>query len=49
MTRAELWTKFADCGARSLPAAQLPPLFETLAAIETGDGHPLDASAIGAA
>jgi 2-methylcitrate dehydratase PrpD len=35
MTREELWTKFSDCGARALPRGQLPPLFETLAAIET--------------
>jgi len=38
MTRAELWTKFADCGARSLPSVRLPPLFERLAAIETISG-----------
>jgi 2-methylcitrate dehydratase PrpD len=30
MTHAELWTKFADCAARSLPRAGLPALFETL-------------------
>jgi 2-methylcitrate dehydratase PrpD len=35
MTRDELWTKFSDCGERALPRAQLPPLFEKLAAIET--------------
>ena len=35
MTRAELWTKFSDCGQRALPAGQVAPLFEKLMAIET--------------
>ena len=35
MTREELWTKFSDCAARALPRAQIAPLFEKLAAIET--------------
>lgn len=35
MTREELWTKFADCAGRALPRAQVAPLFETLAAVET--------------
>jgi 2-methylcitrate dehydratase PrpD len=35
MTRDELWTKFSDCGERSLPRTQLPPLFDKLASIET--------------
>jgi 2-methylcitrate dehydratase PrpD len=35
MTRDELWTKFADCAERTLPRAQVAPLFEKLAAIET--------------
>jgi 2-methylcitrate dehydratase PrpD len=35
MTRAELWTKFSDCGQLALPAAQVAPLFEKLMAIET--------------
>ncbi|MFL5256624.1 MAG: hypothetical protein ACJ8AI_27770, partial [Rhodopila sp.] len=30
MTRAELWTKFADCAGRSLPATRLPMVFEAL-------------------
>jgi 2-methylcitrate dehydratase PrpD len=30
MTRAELWTKFADCAERSLPRAGLPEVFDTL-------------------
>jgi 2-methylcitrate dehydratase PrpD len=30
MTHAELWTKFADCAERSLPAADLPAVFDTL-------------------
>ncbi len=34
MTREELWTKFSDCAGRALPAAQIAPLFEKLAAIE---------------
>jgi 2-methylcitrate dehydratase PrpD len=33
MTRAELWTKFADCAERSLPHAALPAVFDTLLAI----------------
>jgi 2-methylcitrate dehydratase PrpD len=33
MTHAELWTKFADCAARSLPRAGLPVLFDTLMGI----------------
>jgi len=35
MTREELWTKFSDCAERALPRAQVAPLFEKLAAIET--------------
>lgn len=35
MTREELWTKFSDCAGRALPVAQIAPLFEKLAAIET--------------
>jgi 2-methylcitrate dehydratase PrpD len=35
MTHDELWTKFSDCAGRALPAAQVAPLFEKLAAIET--------------
>ena len=35
MSDNELWTKFSDCAALSLPAAQIRPLFERLAAIET--------------
>ncbi len=34
MTREELWEKFADCAARSLPRERLPQLFETLERIE---------------
>jgi 2-methylcitrate dehydratase PrpD len=37
MTRDELWEKFADCAGRSLPAANIAPLFERLGAIETLD------------
>jgi 2-methylcitrate dehydratase PrpD len=35
MTREELWTKFSDCAERALPRAQVAPLFEKLATIET--------------
>jgi 2-methylcitrate dehydratase PrpD len=35
MTHDELWTKFSDCAERSLPRAQVAPLFENLATIET--------------
>jgi 2-methylcitrate dehydratase PrpD len=35
MTRDELWTKFSDCAQRALPRAQVAPLFEKLAAIES--------------
>ena len=38
MTRDELWTKFSDCAERALPRAQVAPLFEKLAAIETVAG-----------
>ncbi|MGE0224510.1 MAG: MmgE/PrpD family protein [Acetobacteraceae bacterium] len=38
MTREELWTKFSDCGERALPRAQIAPLFEKLAGIETIGG-----------
>jgi hypothetical protein len=33
MSHAELWTKFADCAGRSLPAASVAPAFETLSRI----------------
>jgi hypothetical protein len=33
MTRDELWTKFSDCGARSLPQERLPRLFDSLTGI----------------
>ncbi len=33
MTHAELWTKFADCAARSLPRDNLSGLFDTLLGI----------------
>jgi 2-methylcitrate dehydratase PrpD len=35
MTQEELWTKFSDCAARVLPSAQLVPLFEKLAGIDS--------------
>lgn len=35
MTDDELWTKFSDCSDRSLPKAQIAPLFDKLARIET--------------
>jgi len=33
MTHAELWTKFADCAARSLPHANLQPAFDALMSV----------------
>ena len=33
MTHAELWTKFSDCGERSLPRAGLQTAFDTLMGI----------------
>jgi hypothetical protein len=33
MTHAELWSKFQDCGRRSLPAERLSELFDTLMTI----------------
>jgi 2-methylcitrate dehydratase PrpD len=38
MTHDELWTKFSDCAERVLPRAQVAPLFEKLATIETAAG-----------
>ena len=35
LSRAELWTKFKDCTAKSLAATEAAALFETLQAIET--------------
>ena len=35
MSRDDLWTKFSDCAERVLPRAQIAPLFEKLATIET--------------
>jgi aconitate decarboxylase len=35
LSRAELWTKFKDCTAKTLAAAEAAALFETLQAIET--------------
>ena len=35
MSADELWEKFADCAARSLPREQIAPLFERLETLET--------------
>lgn len=35
MSEAELWAKFSDCAARSLPREQIAPLFERLQTVET--------------
>jgi len=35
MSPDELWEKFADCAARSLPREQIAPLFERLETLET--------------
>lgn len=35
MSSDELWEKFSDCGVRSLPKRDLPPLFARLEALET--------------
>lgn len=37
MTRDELWTKFSDCAARTLPGPRIAPLFEKLAAVDSLD------------
>jgi 2-methylcitrate dehydratase PrpD len=34
MSSAEMWDKFSDCAARSLPRDQIAPLFERLEALE---------------
>jgi 2-methylcitrate dehydratase PrpD len=33
MSRDELWTKFSDCAERSLPRAEIAPLFDKLASV----------------
>ena len=33
MTREELWTKFSDCAARTLPRAAITPLFKKLVTV----------------
>lgn len=35
MTTSELWEKFSDCAARSLPREQIAPLFERLETLES--------------
>jgi 2-methylcitrate dehydratase PrpD len=35
MTQTELWRKFADCAARTLPQGQIAPVFDRLAAIDS--------------
>jgi hypothetical protein len=35
MSNAELWDKFSDCAARSLPREQIAPLFERLETLES--------------
>jgi 2-methylcitrate dehydratase PrpD len=37
MTQEELWTKFSDCAARSLPLAQVRPLFDKLLEVDSLD------------
>ncbi len=37
MTTAELWEKFSDCAARTLPREQIAPLFERLETLESLD------------
>ncbi len=34
MSSSELWDKFSDCAARSLPREQIAPLFERLETFE---------------
>jgi len=34
MSSSELWDKFNDCAARSLPREQIAPLFERLETLE---------------
>ncbi len=37
MSSGELWEKFYDCGRRTLPSQDLPPLFERLESLEKVD------------
>jgi len=38
MSSSELWDKFSDCAARSLPREQIAPLFERLETLDKVDG-----------